>query len=35
MCGASLGEFIQDLDCRMNSRTDGVTIVETTFVDYQ
>jgi hypothetical protein len=33
--GASLGEFIQDLDCRMNSRTDGVTIVETTFVDYQ
>lgn len=32
--GADLGEFVQDLDCRMVSRTVGVTIVETTFVDY-
>lgn len=32
--GADLGEFIQDLDCRMASRTIGVTVIETQFVDH-
>lgn len=32
--GASLGEFIESLDYRMNSRTDGTMVVETRFVDF-
>lgn len=32
--GASLGEFMQDFDCRIASRTDGVSVIDVKFVDY-
>jgi len=32
--GASIGEFMQDLDCRITSRTSGVSVIDTKFVDY-